>query len=406
MTVQTSPTIVDTPARLAAALAEMADLRTVGVDVERSDWDRYWRAAALIQVGGPRPGDDGAETDPSIVDRPAGMVGRVALIDPLAVDDLSALGEFFADRTVVLHAMDNDLVPLEATGAAPAAVEDTAIAAALLGLPTGLGDLLHQQLGIDLPGDKHAMQRADWSRRPLSEAMMQYAAEDVVHLEALWQCLEQQLRVTGRLDWYLEERDWVRSQPTAEERRHWTRVRGLGRLDAQARARARSLWEAREHLARSTDTAPGRILADRVLVQLAVEPVQRARELARRGVRRAAVKEFGTELVAALRGVGRSDPAPRRRPLDEQERQLVDELRALRSARAAQVGIDAGVLAPNRVLRSAVGARPTTPAELRTALELRDWQWRLVGADFCEACGLDGAGRPAPPAVPPTPPTD
>lgn len=399
MTVQARPTIVDTPALLAAALEDLADLRMVGVDVERADWDRYWRAAALIQVGGPGPHGDGPGPDASADDDSATHPGRVALVDPLAVEDLSPLGAFFADRTVILHAMDNDLVPLEAAGAAPDAVEDTATAAALLGLPTGLGDLLAGQLGVELPGDKQAMQRADWSRRPLSEPMMQYAAEDVVHLEALWRCLEDQLRAAGRLDWYTEERDWIRSQPTAEERRHWTRVRGIGRLDAQARARARSLWEAREELARSTDTAPGRILADRVLVQLASEPVQRAKELARRGVRRAAVREFGAELVAALRGVGRPDPAPRRSSLTDEERHLVDELRGLRSARAAEVGIDAGVLAPNRVLRSAVGARPTTPAELREALELRDWQWRLVGADFCEACGLDGEGRPAPPAA-------
>ena len=275
------------------------------------------------------------------------------------------LGQFLQERMTVLHAMDNDLSPLEAAAVEPGRAEDTAVAAAILGLPTGLGDLLTGQLGVELPGDKHAMQRADWAARPLSADMMSYAADDVAFLPELWEKLERELRVSGRLSWYEEERDWIRDQPAAEKRRHWTRVRGVGRLDAVARVRARALWHTREQLARDTDTAPGRILTDRMLVQLATKPVRRPGDLTRRGVRRAAVRAFGGELIAALQATSPSEKPVRQRRMSDDDRTLRDELRARRSALASSLGLDAGFLCPNRVLGTAILAEPASPGELR-----------------------------------------
>ena len=366
-------TVADTPQKLTKALGDLSELPVVGVDVERADWDRYWRAAALIQIGGS---------------------ARVVLVDPLALDHVWPLGEFLAERVTILHAMENDLAPLLAADVSPEEVEDTAIAAAILGLPTGLGDLLEGQLGVELTGDKQAMQRADWAARPLTDDMVTYAAEDVVHLPDLWVNLAARLDASGRRTWYEEERDWVRSQPAAEERRHWTRVRGVGRLDAGARARARSLWEARERLARDTDTAPGRILADRILVDLATQPVKLARELTRRGVRRSAAKRFGADLIDALGHADSVESGPRRRRMSEENRALLDRLRTLRSARAKELGLDPGFLCPNRVLGAAVTAAPQSADELRDILSLRAWQWAQVGPDFCEALQLGGVGRP------------
>ena len=373
MSPETTVTVADTHAALSRGLEDLAGLSVVGVDVERADWDRYWRAAALIQVGG---------------------AGHVVLVDPLLIEDLTTLRAFLADRVTILHAMENDLAPLESAGAMPGPVEDTAIAAAILGLPTGLGDLLEGRLGIELAGDKQAMQRADWAARPLTADMISYAADDVTHLPELWTDLALQLDASGRRDWYIEERDWIRNQPAAEERRHWTRIRGVGRLDAASRARAQALWEAREKLARDTDTAPGRILADRTLVDLANQPVKGTRELARRGVRRSAVRQFGADLLDALDDPQMADAAPRRRRMSEHDRGLVDELRTLRSARARQLGLDPGFLCPNRVLGAAVLRAPESVEQLRDVLGLRDWQWQQLRGPFCEALGLEDGTAP------------
>jgi ribonuclease D len=359
------PPLVTTPAQLSAALARLGAPEVVGIDVERADADRYWRRPALIQLG---------------------ARNAVVLVDPLALDDLSELDAFLADRTVVLHAMENDIAPLRSAGVELSCIEDTAVAAAVLGMPTGLEALLDQLLGVTFNGDKQRMQRADWSRRPLTDAMLDYAAADVADLPRLWALLGELLAESGRRSWYEQERDAVRGLPPVEERRAWTRLRGLGRLDRRAQTRARSLWQAREVLARDSDTAPNRILNDRALLDLASTPVDDIRGLRVTGMRRQAVRQFGAALLAALADGQRAALVPARgRRLDESDRALVDELRMRRSQIAADVQIDPGVLCPNRALEHAVAVRPATADQLRAALDVRPWQWKLVAPAFTEA---------------------
>ncbi|HEX6256749.1 MAG TPA: HRDC domain-containing protein [Euzebyales bacterium] len=363
-----------TPAELASALDALGDPPVVGVDVERADAHRYWRRPALIQLGAD---------------------GVVVLADPLATLDMSVLDAYLSQRTVVLHAMDNDIAPLASVGIAVGDIEDTAVAAAMLGLPTGLETLLADILDVHFDGDKQRMQRADWARRPLTDDMLAYAAADVADLPRLWRTLHRRLADEGRLEWYAQERDALRDQPPIEERRAWTRMRGVGRLDGRAQTRARALWQTRETLARDTDTAPNRIVSDRVLLDLAAEPVDDERQLRRAGVRRQSARRFGSQLLRALRD---ATPAPATRPhprrFDDRERALVDDLRARRSVVAQDVGIDPGVLCPNRALEQAVARRAQTPAELRDALELRPWQWSLLAATFTEALTDADTGTP------------
>lgn len=368
-------TLAEDPATLTRALRELDDLAAVGVDVERADWDRYWRAAALIQVGGG---------------------GRVVVVDPLALDNLAPLQRFLGGRTTVLHAMENDLAPIASLGVVPTAIEDTAIAAALLGLPTGLEHLLGELLGVELPGDKAAMQRADWEKRPLSEEMLRYAAGDVADLPALWDELARLLDERDRTDWYRQELEAAIALPSAHDRRDWTRTKGAGRLDPPARARLRVLWDAREELARDTDTAPGRIAQDKLLVDLAVKPPASAGELGRRGMRRQAVRDYGARLLAALRegGASTAEPAGHTRPVTDNDRALADKLRVLRADHARRLGIDPGILCPNRTLMTAVLADPPDPVTLRSVLGLRPWQWEILGLDFCAALDLEGPGLP------------
>jgi ribonuclease D len=367
-------TVAASPDAVRSALQRLADLETVGVDVERADGKRYFRTAALVQVG---------------------CGGRVAVIDPLAVPDLAELGAFLADRATVLHALENDLPPLTDLGASPGTVEDTAIAAAILGLPTGLEVLHREVLGVKLPGDKEAMQRADWEARPLSEEMLAYAAADVADLPALWDGLHRRLQASGRIEWYRQELAAARARPPAADRRAWSRTRGAGRLDAGGQARLRALWQAREALARQTDTAPARVASDRVLVDLAAKPPGSERELVRRGLRRQAAARFGAQLLAALAAaeVG-AEPASRRsRPVTSRDRELADRLRAVRTARARELGIDPGVLCPGRHLLGAVTAEPDSPEALQAALGLLPWQWAQLGEGFCEALGLEDRGK-------------
>src|SRR5690625_2669931 len=369
--------LVDDATRLDRALDDLADLKVVGVDVERADWDRYYRTAALIQIGGE---------------------GRVALVDPMTLDDLALLNDFLAGTYTDCHAAEYDLHPLAARGVSPPRIDDTAVAAAVLGLPTGLGTLLADLLGIELESDKAAMQRADWEHRPMSPEMLRYAAEDVADLPTLWAELSKQLDTADRRHWYEAELHWRLTEPAPEERRDWRRLKGIGRLDNSTLSRVRTLWETRERLAKDTDTAPGRIIADKLLVELAKEPPRTSKDLVRRGMRRQAMREYGDELVQALMNAPKTtaeEPSGRQRMrrVTDDDRVLVDRLRALRTNRADELGIESGLLCPNRVLMPAVLADPATPAELRGALDIRDWQWEQICSAFVEAFELETDGN-------------
>jgi ribonuclease D len=349
------------------AALDRVDAEVVGVDVERADADRYFRRAALVQVG---------------------VEGRCVLLDGVALDVLPDLERFLDGRLAVLHAVENDLEPLAAKGVRPAELADTAVAAAMLGLPTGLGTLLREVLGVELDGDKEAFQRADWAARPLTPGMAAYAAGDVVHLPALWTALEDRLIATGRWSWYEQELAWT-VERAGEDTRDWSRVKGSGRLTTLQRAVLRAVWEERERLARDHDLAPNRLLHDDVLRDLAQDPPRTEAQLVRRSHRRRSLlRKHAADLLAAVeRGV---EAAPEERDASgrrwtDRDKATFDALRRARAEVAEGLGIDAGVLCPSRPLWGAVAAGPADPTELCAAVELRPWQAELLGDALWDA---------------------
>jgi ribonuclease D len=368
-------TFVDDVASVRGALERVAD-EVVGVDVERADADRYFRRAALVQVG---------------------VAGHCVLLDGVSLDGLPELDELLGpDRLAVLHAVENDLEPLAAKGVVPDRLADTAIAAAMLGLPTGLGGLLGEVLGVELDGDKNAFQRADWEARPLPEDMAAYAAGDVVHLPALWSELAARLDAAGRTSWYEEELAWT-VRRAGDDTRHWTRVKGAGRLSPAQRAVLRSVWLERERLVRANDLAPNRLVHDDVLRDLAVDPPRTEAQLVRRSQRRRSLlRRHAADLLAAVeRGIASSpeDKDQSGRRWSDEDRELFDELRRVRAEVADGLGIDAGVLCPSRPLWAAIAGDPRDGHELCRLAELRGWQTELLAAPLWEVYEAARAGQ-------------
>ncbi len=358
---------VDDRARVPGALATVA-APVVGVDVERADADRYFRRAALVQVG---------------------TSDRCLLIDAVALPELAELDGFLdAGRTAVLHALENDLDPLARMGVTPDAIADTGIAAAVLGLPIGLSALLAEVLEVQLTADKEAYQRADWAARPLSPGMADYAAGDVFHLPTLWQELADRLDAAGRRTWYEQELAWT-VQRAGEDNRDWTRVKGAGRLDPAAKAVLRSLWEEREHIAREHDIAPNRLVHDEVLRDLAEHPVASPDELVRRSQRRRGLlREHAPDLFAALQRGQDAPPEAREegaRRWSTEDKAAYDALRRARAGVAADLGIEPGVLCSSRPLWRAVAGRPEDPLTLCALADLRPWQTDLLHEVLWEA---------------------
>ena len=244
------PPVVETPEALAHVVAAFAaGTGPVAVDAERASGYRYGQHTYLVQL------------------RRAGA--GTALIDPIALPDLSALSEALSGVEWVLHAASQDLPGLVEQRLFPDAVFDTELAARLLGLErVGLAAVVAEVLGLGLAKEHSAV---DWSTRPLPTEWLRYAALDVEVLVELRQALGERLREAGKEEWARQEFEAVRTAPPAPPRVDpWRRTSGLHAIrDPRRLAVVRALWQAREAEAQRRDLSPGRVLPDAAILAAA-----------------------------------------------------------------------------------------------------------------------------------------
>ncbi len=204
-----------------------------------------------------------------------------ALVDPIPLgSDLSDLAPALTGPEWVLHAASQDLACLAEVGLTPTRLFDTELAGRLAGLPrVGLGPMVEQLLGLTLEKGHGA---ADWSRRPLPQDWLVYAALDVEVLVALRDHLAALLAEQGKLEWAHQEFEAVRTAgPPAPRAEPWRRTSGIHKLRKPRQlAAVRALWEARDRLAAERDIAPGRVLPDAAVVDAATRAPESAAALA------------------------------------------------------------------------------------------------------------------------------
>jgi len=248
---QGTPDSVETAADLARTAADFAaGTGPVAVDAERASGYRYGQRAYLVQLR-----REGAGT---------------ALIDPVCCPDLGIIDTALADVEWVLHAASQDLPCLAELGLRPRRLFDTELAGRLAGFErVGLGTMVEQVLGYTLEKGHSA---ADWSVRPLPQAWLTYAALDVELLIELRDALEAELQRQHKLDWAREEFDaLVSAPPPAIRAEPWRRTSGIHRVRApRGLAVVRELWQTRDSIGRTQNTAPGRILPDSAIVAAAL----------------------------------------------------------------------------------------------------------------------------------------
>ena len=322
---------------------------------------------------------------------------ETAVVDPLAVTSLAPLAAALADPNVevVFHDADYDLRLLNLEyGFGINNLFDTRIAAQLLNEPgVGLATLLEKYLGVKL--DKR-YQRADWSARPLSPEMLEYAAADTHHLPTLRDLLREQLHERGRLEWAEEEfglATGARWSPPDMDEPAYLRLKGAKALPGRSLAVLRELFTWRDQLARRTDKAAFRILNNEPMLAMAqTPPADLAGLKAVRGIGGEQAERRGREILAAVqRGltVPEADlprvERPPRRPADPAYEARLERLKDARNLLAAQYELAPGVLCPNGTLEAIARLNPGTMDELAKVPELRRWQLREIGGGLLAA---------------------
>ncbi|MFO8154832.1 MAG: ribonuclease D [Pseudomonadota bacterium] len=276
------PEVVDTPEALAALLPELRAAPWLALDTEFTRERTYYARLCLIQIATPD------ET--------------VHCIDPLALDP-TPLAAILSDPAItkVFHAAGQDLEILNrAFGAPPSPVFDTQIAATALGLGEQIGyaRLVETRLGIQL---EKGHSRADWSRRPLTPALLEYAIDDVRYLARLYPDLRAELEAHDGHEWAAGEHRRL-ADPEAyvnDPVDAWRRLRPRPPLDGPGRGILQALAAWREREARRRDLPRGWVVNDALLLDIARRrPTTPEAVATRRG---AAKLDPGT--VAALAGL-------------------------------------------------------------------------------------------------------
>jgi len=320
-----------------------------------------------------------------------------AIVDPLAIADMSPLLRALDETLVVGHALSSDLkIFAERFDAVPAHVFDTQVAAAFLGygMQISLADLVRDLRGVRLAKSQTV---SDWSTRPLSERQLEYLVDDVVHLLPMYDTLIERLTAAGRYEWALEESGALGGieRYRADERRAYLRVPGAMRLNRRELGVLREVVKLRDALARERDLPLKYIMADDIVAGIATLRPKRVEDLAQlrrleAGVRR----QFGQAIVDA---VARAEALPEadlpqrpQRPLGTSRDTLASVMGVLVGEIARMHELPQSLLVSRASLERVAREIPSDRLAMEATLGVSSWRaalvveplWRLLSGEL------------------------
>lgn len=323
---------IDDPAALRVQLQHPP--AWVGLDTEFVRERTYWPQLALVQMA---------------------IGERILLIDPLVPGMADALRPLLLDPGVlkVMHSASEDLVAFSHDcGVLPAPLFDTQVAAALCGVGGGMG---YQRLVQEITGVALAKgeTRSDWLRRPLSDSQLEYAADDVIHLGAIYHELDARLQALGRRGWL--DQDGARMLANAsEEGERWPHLsmRSAQFLEPDAQLRLLRLLRWRDAQARDSDKPRSWILDNDLATQLArVPPADREQLQSQLDAHPKAPRKLGDAIWQALdNALADERDMPLARNAGNEDKAALKRMQDAVSARSTELGLPEGILASRRYL--------------------------------------------------------
>ena len=366
---------LDTDPAVGAWLASIRRAPVLALDTEGASFHRFIDRIYLLQLS---------------------TRDQHAIIDPLPINPPTLLGEIVEDPAIeiVFHDADYDLRLLHQDyGWQIRNIFDTRIAAQLLGVKAfGLAALLERHFGLKL-AKKH--QRADWSMRPLTADMLDYAAQDTMHLLGLRDRLRDELDQKGRLDWAREEFQRLETVRWATEdaSNAFLKVKGVRNLTRRELALFRELVIWRDAAALKLDRATFRVVSNDVLFEAARTAPDSKAALGRiKGMPRGILEKASEDMIAAIvRGLAvPENDLPRftrsaRWDRDPDFDPKVGALKAVRDEAAARLELDPGVLCSRDRMEAVARLLPGETGALAQIPEFRRWQIAELGEGFVKA---------------------
>ena len=356
---------IDTPGQLATLCEQIKKEPWLALDTEFLREKTYYPKFCLLQIATPE---------------------WVACIDPIALPQLESLFEAIYNPAIVkvFHSCRQDLeIFFQWTGNLPSPIFDTQVAAPLLGFQDnpGYAMLVSSLLSVNL---NKAHTRADWSKRPLTEAELEYAADDVIYLCQIYQIMVQKLTALGRIDWL--KNDFAELTNPAlykvDPETAWFKIKGKNKLTGKQLSIIQTLAQWREKIAQAEDRPKSWLLRDELLFDLAKLQPETVQELANvRGINERSVNRYGKELCQLITAAKNRPPVPlhekdRSAKKSQQEEAILDILTALVRVRAEENALNPTILASRKDLEELL-----SNDDVECPL-LHGWRYTMAGKEL------------------------
>lgn len=332
---------VNTVDQLAALCEQIKKTSWLALDTEFLREKTYYPKFCLLQIATPE---------------------WVACVDPLALPELDDLFAALYSPSIVkvFHSCRQDLeIFYQLTGKVPGPLFDTQVAAPLLGYQDnpGYAMLVSSLLNINL---NKAHTRADWSKRPLIEAEIQYAADDVIYLCQIYQVMLKKLAALGRADWLKQDFAELENPNNYQvlPERAWLKIRGKNKLTAKQLSIVQVLAEWREVTAQAENRPKTWLLRDELIFDMAKLQPETVTDLANiRSINERIVHRYGRKLCELIAAAKNKEPQPlkekdRAIKKNQQHEAILDILTALVRIRAEENSLNPTILATRKDLEA------------------------------------------------------
>jgi ribonuclease D len=364
--------IIDTFDALENLVATIKNEKTIGVDLEADSMYHFKEKVCLIQIA---------------------CRSINAVIDPLMIPDLSPLKPLFkiVDIQKIFHGADYDVRSLYRDFRITINnLFDTEMASRFLGYSeTSLEAVLKNKFGVTL--DKK-YQRKDWSKRPLSQDMLSYAAKDVRYLLPLAESLSTELENKGRLEWVKEECKYL-----SQVRPHsyntdplYLHFKGAGKLDPRSLAVLESLLQYRRKIAQKKDMPLFRIFSSRTLLEMAEKKPLNLKKLENTKILSSRqISMYGRKVIQKINDA--MQIAPTDLPVYPRKKSprvklvvagRVKALKQWRDEQASKFSVDPALICTKSLISTIALQKPRNLSDLAAIQELKDWQRKEFGHDI------------------------
>lgn len=355
---------INRPEQLPKLCADIKQAAWIAVDTEFLREKTYYPKFCLLQLATP---------------------DWVACIDPIALTNLEPVFAAIYQPNIVkvFHSCRQDLeIFFHLMGKLPEPIFDTQIAAPLLGFQDnpGYAMLVSSFLNVNLT---KAHTRADWSKRPLTDSEIEYAADDVIYLCQIYQIMTEKLKALGRIEWL--KNDFAElTDPEhyiVRPEKAWLRIKGQNKLTGKQLSIIQTLAEWREKTAQIENKPKNWLLRDELLFDLAKLQPETVEDLAAvRAIGERTVQRYGKELCRLITEAKNRPPIPlslKDRPAKKTQQQeaILDILTALVRIRAEENALNPSILATRKDLEALLLGE-------EDSVLLHGWRFSMAGQEL------------------------